>query len=195
MKLFKYILAGLLGASFVPGLVTSAEAAGATAPSGRSDRPANPGMRAVPSTTPAGQMRRYVIPFYTSQTVFPAGRSVTVVSVYNTAGMSCNVSVQFQYVNGQTDICALDISIPSHTSALFCSRPVGDPLAPCTTSCPSGGLTFNTGHAFVASSTSPANCKYIVVDPRIYYTTGDDATLLSSSRLTLAKPGSATIGD
>ena len=149
----------------------------------------------APATAPSGQTGRYVIPFYTSQTAFPTGRSVTIVAIYNDSPSACSASVQFQYAAEKSEICSISFVIPSHTSAQFCSRPVGDPLAPCKVSCPASGLIFNTGHAFVSSSKSPSTCSKIAVDPRIYYTNGTDAVIVGSSRLSITKLGAATVGD
>ena len=119
---------------------------------------------------PAGQEARYVLPFYTSQTLLPGARSVTLVSVYNqNTTTTCMAGVQFQLGFGTTNVCSISLSIPPTQSRRFCSRPVNDPLFPCTVSCPGAGLTFNTGHAFV-SSTSNFLCAEIAVDAQLAFT-------------------------
>ena len=85
---------------------------------------------------PPGEATRYVLPYYTSQTLLSGDRSVAVVKVYNQAKVSCNLTVEFQYATGITDVCSITLAIPGKESALFCSRPVADPLAPCSISCP-----------------------------------------------------------
>lgn len=118
---------------------------------------------------PAGQSARYVLPYYTSQTTTPPGaRSTTVVNVYNQNAIACNVGVQFQFAFGTTNVCSITLSIPAKESRLFCSRPVNDPLAPCSVSC-SPALAFNTGHAFV-SSTTGTDCAKIAVDAQLAFT-------------------------
>lgn len=153
------------------------------------------GAQAAPLPAPAGQAARYVIPFYTSQTAFSTGRSVTVVGIFNNSNVACSVFVQFQFASQTSSICTINATVPARTSAQLCSRPVGDPLAPCNSSCPSGGLTFNTGHAYVGSSSAPPGCKMIAVDPRIYYTTGSDSVILGSSQLSLVPVNAANKGD
>lgn len=149
---------------------------------------------------PAGQRERYVGPFYTSQTALPGSRSVSVITVHNEAGITCNVGVQFQFVVGTTNICSLTQAIPAKQTRTFCTRSVNDPLVPCTMTC-APELTFNTGHFFV-SSTKPAPtavsdpCKKINVDARLYFTRdAADDLLEGATRLTVVRSPQANIGD
>jgi len=119
---------------------------------------------------PPGEATRYVLPYYTSQTLLSGDRSVAVVNVYNQAKVSCNLTVEFQYATGITDVCSITLAIPGKESALFCSRPVADPLAPCSISCPAPGLTFNTGHAYVDSTYTIPTCANIAVDAQEVFT-------------------------
>ncbi len=147
---------------------------------------------------PAGQVARYVIPNYTSQATAPT-RSVTVVTVHNNqpgaVATSCNVGVQFQFAFGVANVCSITLAIPAGQSRLFCSRPVNDPLAPCSISCPGAGLIFNTGHAFV-SSTNNAACARIAVDAQQFFTRdAADDLVESQSKLSVVKIGLGNIGD
>ena len=151
------------------------------------------------ATPPAGQIARYVLPNYTSQTLFSGARSVAVVSVHNNqppgVATTCNVSVQFQFAFGVADVCSITLAIPPGQSRLFCSRPVNDPLAACSISCPGAGLTFNTGHAYV-SSTNNAACARIAVDAQQYFTRdGTDDLVESQSKLSVVKINLGNIGD
>jgi hypothetical protein len=137
---------------------------------------------------PAGQVDRYKIPNYTSQTMFGANRSFVEVTIENNSGHSCDAAVGFQFAFGTTDICSINLTIPSKQSRIYCSRPVPDllGLASCTVSCPGSGLTFNTGHAHVSSSTS-VGCDDISVDAQQFFTTGVDTLVASQSKLTVTK--------
>ena len=153
-----------------------------TSPTGPSTLAASP---------PAGQVARYVIPTYVSQTAF-ATRSVAIVSIHNSGTTTCNTGVQFQFAFGTTNICSITQAIPAGQSRIFCSRPVSDPLPPCSVSCPGGGLTFNTGHAFVSSGST---CR-IAVDAQQYYTRdAADDFIESQSRLSVVKVNASNLGD
>lgn len=147
------------------------------------------------SFPPPGEGTRYVVPYYTSETVLGGDRSVAVVNVYNQALVSCNVTVEFQYATGTTNVCSITLTIPSKTSRVFCSRPVGDPLAPCEISCPGSGLTFNTGHAYVDSTFTTA-CANIAVDAQEFFTRDPaDSLIESMSRLSIVKLNQPSLGD
>src|SRR5215469_3377625 len=79
---------------------------------------------------------------------------------------------------------------------LFCSRPVADPLAPCSISCPAPGLTFNTGHAYVDSTYTIPTCANIAVDAQEVFTRDPaDSLIESMSRLSIVKLNQPSIGD
>jgi hypothetical protein len=145
---------------------------------------------------PAGQEARYVLPYYTSQTLLEGARSVTVVNVYNqSTTTTCEVGVQFQFAFGTTNVCSISLSIPPTQSRLFCSRPVNDPLFPCTVSCPGAGLTFNTGHAFV-SSTSDFRCAEIAVDAQLAFTRDPADNLVEGiTKLSIIRINEGNFGD
>lgn len=148
------------------------------------------------SFPPPGEATRYVLPYYTSQTLLSGDRSVAVVKVYNQAKVSCNLTVEFQYATGITDVCSITLAIPGKECALFCSRPVADPLAPCSISCPAPGLTFNTGHAYVDSTYTIPTCANIAVDAQEVFTRDPaDSPIESMSRLSIVKPNQPSIGD
>ncbi|PNG26300.1 hypothetical protein CR492_09285 [Methylocella silvestris] len=191
MQLFATAAVLMLGAAAAPSRAASSD--GGVQQSAPLADQAGAQPAALPA--PTGQAARYVIPFYTSQTVFSTARSVTVVGIFNNSNVACSVFVQFQFASQTSSICTITATVPARTSAQLCSRPVGDPLAPCNASCPGGGLTFNTGHAYVGSSTAPPGCKTIAVDPRIYYTTGSDSVILGSSQLSLVPVNAANKGD
>ncbi|WP_395697763.1 hypothetical protein [Methylocella sp.] len=142
------------------------------------------------TTPPSGQVGRYLIPFFTSDTQFASGRTVTVVSVFNTSNVVCKAYVEFQYGALKSSACTITTSIAAKTSARLCSRLVSDPISPCNAVCPNGGLTFTTGHAYVGSGP----CK-IAVDPRVFYSSGDDTTLSGSARLSLVPINAGSAGD
>jgi hypothetical protein len=143
------------------------------------------------ASPPAGQVNRYIIPNYTSQTFNPT-RSFAVVTIHNAGTTTCNAGVQFQFAFGTTNVCSISLPIPAGQSRLFCTRPVNDPLAPCSISCPGGGLTFNTGHGFVSSGST---CR-IAVDAQQYFTRdAADDFIESQSKLTLVKPTASNLGD
>jgi hypothetical protein len=148
------------------------------------EQPANAKSLAVP-LAPAGQVNRYRIPNYTSETLRPGTRSFVEVTIENNSNVTCNAAVSFQFAFGTSDICVISLAIPSKQSRIFCSRPVSDPLAPCSISCPGSGLTFNTGHANV-SSTNTAECSQISVDAQQFFTRDPSDTLVESeSKLTV----------
>jgi hypothetical protein len=146
--------------------------------------------------TPKGQEARYVLPYYTSQTLLLGSRSVTAVSVYNqSTTRACDAGVQFQLGFGTTNVCSISLSIPPGESRLFCSRPVADPLFPCSESCPGEGLTFNTGHAFV-SSTSNFACAEIAVDAQLAFTSDlADNPADAITKLSIIKINQGNFGD
>ncbi len=137
----------------------------------------------VVATAPAGQVNRYVIPNYTSQSL-AATRSIAAVTIMNNTGAPCNAAVAFQFASATTDTCVITLSIPARQSRIFCSRPIGDPVVPCQISC-NPPLTFNTGHAFV-SSTIGNRCARISVDAQQYFLRdANDDFVKSQSRLTV----------
>jgi hypothetical protein len=157
-------------------------------------------IQAQPTTSSAkdarGQEARYVLPYYTSQTFLIGARSVTAVTVYNqSTTRACDVGVQFQLAFGTTNVCSISLSIPPTESRLFCSRPVSDPLFPCSESCPGAGLTFNTGHAFV-SSTSNSACAQIAVDAQLAFTSDpSDNPVEGITKLSIVKINEGNFGD
>jgi hypothetical protein len=157
-------------------------ASGRAAEGSSADQPA--GAKSVVAA-PVGQVDRYRIPNYTSQTRLPGSRSFVVVTIENNSSVSCAAAVSFQFAFGTSDICVISLTIPSKQSRLFCSRPVNDPLAPCSISCPGSGLTFNTGHANV-SSTNTLDCAKISVDAQQFFTKdAADDNVESQSKLTV----------
>jgi hypothetical protein len=68
----------------------------------------------VVATAPAGQVNRYVIPYYTSQTS-AATRSFTAMTIMNNTGGPCSAAVSFRFPGGPTDICVITLSIPGET--------------------------------------------------------------------------------
>ena len=186
MNIRKSLLAAAFALVALPGIAVSAWAG--------SDVPPGPPVARPAGTLPAGQTMRYVIPFFTSQTAFPTGRSVTVVTINNNSSASCTATLRFQFASQTADTCTITATIASHLSKIFCSRSVSDPISPCSVSC-SPGLTFNTGKVYISSTTTPTACNLLAVDPRIYYTNGNDTVLLSSSQLSIVKFGAATAGD
>ena len=148
------------------------------------------------ASPPPGEAVRYVLPFYTSETALAGDRSVAVVNVYNQATVACNVTVEFQYATRTTDLCSITLAIPGKQSRLFCSRPVGDPLAACSISCPGSGLTFNTGHAYVDSTNTIPQCANIAIDAQEVFTRDPaDSLIESMSRLSIVKINLANNGD
>jgi len=153
--------------------------------------------KALALNPPAGQATRYVIPYYTSQTLLSGARSTTMVDVYNQSAITCDVSIQFQYAFGTTNTCSINLSIPPKQSRLFCSRSVNDPLFPCTISCPGAGLTFNTGHAFV-SSTNDNNleCARIAIHAQLAFTRdAADDQVEGTTRLSVVEINQGNKGD
>lgn len=169
----------------------------ALAQSRSSGEEASVSVESLAPSPPAGQIARYLIPNYTSQTTNPTtgSRSFTVVTVHNQSTVTCNVGVQFQFAFGVTNVCSITLSIPAGQSRLFCSRPVNDPTAPCSVSCPGVGLTFNTGHAFV-SSTNTLFCQFLGVDAQQYFTRDlNDNFIESQSKLSLVTINASNLGD
>lgn len=148
-------------------------------------------------TPPPGQTARYVIPYYTSQTLLPGARSTTMVDVYNQSSIPCDVGVQFQFAFGTTNICSITLTIPPKQSRLFCSRIVNDPLYPCTISCPGAGLLFNTGHSFVTSLADRENdCARIAVHAQLAFTRDiNDDLVEGTTRLTVVEINDGNEGD
>jgi hypothetical protein len=188
----------LLAAGAVQAQTTPAQTPAAPGrPSSAGEGAPAPALKAMAPAPPTGQAARYVIPYYTSQTLLSGARSVTMVDVYNQSGVACDVGVQFQFAFGTTNICSITLSIPPKQSRLFCSRPVNDPLFPCTVSCPGTGLTFNTGHAFV-SSTNDANfdCARIAIHPQLAFTRdAADDQVEATTQLTIVEINSGNRGD
>lgn len=148
------------------------------------------------ATPPTGESARYVLPYFYSVAGSTGERSVTVLNVYNQAGVSCDVTVEFQYATGTTDICSITSTIPAKTGWIYCSRPVNDPVAPCFVTCPNGGLTFNEGHAFIDSTNTVAACANIAIDARVIYTRDLSDTLVdSSSRVSIVTINGKNKGD
>lgn len=147
-------------------------------------------------TPPTGESARYVLPYFYSVAASTGERSVTVLNIYNQAGVSCNVTVEFQYATGTTDVCSITSTILAKTSSIYCSRQVNDPVAPCFVVCPNGGLTFNEGHAFIDSTNTVAACANIAVDARVIHTRDLSDTLIdSSSRVSIVTINSKNKGD
>lgn len=146
---------------------------------------------------PSGQVARYVVPYYMSQNLLTGARSTTMVDVYNQSSIACNVGVQFQFAFGTSNICGITLSIPPKQSRLFCSRPVNDPLFPCSVSCPGAGLTFNTGHAFVSSTADPnSDCARIAVHAQLAFTRDPaDNQVEGTTRLTVVEINDGNKGD
>jgi len=148
---------------------------------------------ATPSAPPAGHKVRYTLPYYMSQNSLAGSRSVTIINVMNQSAKDCNVGVQFQYGSGVTDICDITIDIPAGQSRILCSRPVNDPLADCQVYCPSGGLIFNSGHAFISSNSV---CTKIAVDALMAFTSDvDDNVVTGITPLTIVKYNKVNVGD
>lgn len=158
---------------------------------------AQPDVGAEPAapTPPSGEVARYVLPYYYSVTPSTGDRSVAVINVYNQSTVACNVTVEFQYATGTTDLCSITAPIPAKTSSIFCSRPVNDPLSTCFVSCPNGGLTFNEGHAFI-DSTNSSSCGTLAIDAQEIFTRDAADTLVDSqSRLSIVRINTKNNGD
>jgi hypothetical protein len=178
----------LPGVALVVSLLFPAVPASAQPASGGSVAAADAAEAAFP---PAGQVNRYVIPNYSSQTG-ATSRSFAVVTIHNSGTASCNAGVQFQYAFGTTNVCSITLPIPAGQSRLFCTRPVDGPLTSCSVACPGSGLTFNIGHAYVSSGST---CR-IAVDAQQYFTRdAADDLIESQSRLSIVKPTASNLGD
>jgi hypothetical protein len=149
----------------------------------------------APAAAPAGQTDRFAIPWFTSQNELAGARSTVVVSILNNSGATCRASVRFQFGFSTSDACTLTLPIPARESRRYCSRSIDDPLVPCDAVCPSGGLTFTTGHAYV-SSTTRSPCHRIAVDARQHFTRdAADDLVEASSQLTLVRFNGTNLGD
>ena len=147
------------------------------------------------ATPPAGEIARYTLPYFYSVAGASGDRSVAVINVMNQTTVACDVTVEFQYATQTSDICSITATIAPKQSEIFCSRSVFDPVAPCHIVCPSGGLTFNEGHAFIDSTNSTA-CSNIAVDAREFFLRDPSDTLVdSSSQLTIVKYNLKNNGD
>src|SRR4051794_30222989 len=123
-----------------------------------------------------GQVNRYTIPFFTSQNTLSGSQSYTGVAVLNNSTTTCDVSVKFQFGQESSNACVIKASISPRIALTFCSRAGHDPVFPCDTTCAGDGLTFTTGHIYIASTNSPA-CSNIDVDGHLFYTTNNDTVV------------------
>jgi len=152
-------------------LVTLFGAVSATAAeTGSAGDPSAP--QASPSAPPAGHKVRYTLPYFMSENQDAGSRSTTVISVMNQSNKACSVGVQFQKGFSTTDSCDITYTIQPGHSALFCSRLINDPVAPCSAYCSgSNDLTYDTGHAFISTNSA---CSNIAVNANLIFT-GDTA--------------------
>ncbi len=149
--------------------------------------------RASALRVPPGQVNRYILPNYMSETT-SSTRSFAVITIMSLAPVSCDAAVSFQRGQGNTNTCVITGTLPSRTALTFCTRSVKTGVAFCNVSCPGAGLTFDVGHAYI-SSTNSADCSRIAVDAQQYHTRDTaDAFIESESKLTVTGL-SRNIGD
>jgi len=140
------------------------------------------------------QVNRYTIPFFTSQNELSGSQSFTGITVLNNSTTACGASVKFQYGQDSNNACVIKVSIPPRQAITFCSRAGHDPVFPCNATCEGDGLTFTTGHAYIASTNSPA-CSNIDVDGHLFYTTNNDTVVQGTAVLTVTKFRQPNNGD
>jgi hypothetical protein len=162
------------------------------------DSPSSAGPRAsssvAPQAIPPGHVRRYAIPHYYS-VISGGGRSLTIVTVRNGSGASCEVYVNFQKGQAITNTCTLIATIPGGQGRAFCSRQPGSFGAiSCNLVC-SPQLTFDQGQAGI-TSTNSALCDRIQIDAEVIYTSSPtDDVVTGLTRLSVVKAGAASVGD
>jgi hypothetical protein len=162
------------------------------------DSPSSAGPRAssavAPLAIPPGHVRRYVIPHYYS-VISGGGRSLTIVTVRNGSGSSCEVYVNFQRGQGIINNCTLIATIPGGQGKAYCSRQPGSfGATSCNLVC-SPELTFHQGQAGI-TSTNSAPCERIQIDAEVIYTSSpSDDVVTGLTRLSVVKVGAGNVGD
>jgi hypothetical protein len=153
----------------------------------------------------AQEVPRYLVTYWRSLTNLNI-RSGTVVTVVNQSlSATCNVQVEWVLsfpVNGNTHAgMSGPLPLGPGQAAHFCSRN----LAPNIPGCTNGGVSVpalngaggeNQGKAIVSSSNTPADCRLLGVEARVYYTTGgNDATISAISNSKIVFAGEGNLGD
>jgi hypothetical protein len=141
-----------------------------------------------------GQVNRYTVPYFTSENRLEGSQSYTGITVLNNSAASCDASVKFQFGQASDNACVIKASIPPRTAITFCSRPGHDPVFPCNASCSGEGLTFTTGHAYIASTNNPS-CSNIDVDAHLFFTTKNDTVVQGVTALTVTRFRQPNNGD
>lgn len=141
---------------------------------------------------PVGHLPRYRATFMKSNTLAPALRTATVVSITNQSSLSCSTSVDFRV--GAASVCTTIVTVPPGATVDHCSRVIPTGMTSCNATC-SPSLTAHEGHA-VIGSTSIISCDNIVASARTYYTgSTTDAPVSAITDAKIVKFGTPNAGD